>query len=296
MKWEVGKYYRTEKGRKARIYATDGRHARCVHGAILLTDGWAVTSWFENGVRVLNGSSDDDLIGEWKEPTEHYRPFRMDELHSVLGSIVKTKLGGIRRQITSVGCSSDHDVWIDLTGPAGEGQRMGVEELLDNWLLEDLNGVCVPCGVLTGSCVGTSARISTEPPKYRHYSHEELKTFIGQVVFSKETGLPEMIVGMTNKVTVRLAVRETPVTALDLLVMYEWEGNLPCGVRVPDAVGDGITDDTEAMQGRVIKRGGRDQYDPSNVDGVLPSFVKPDDTEVFQGDDWISRAAWERPL
>lgn len=207
MKWEVGKYYRTEKGRKARIYATDGRHARCVHGAILLTDGWAVTSWFENGVRVLNGSSDDDLIGEWKEPTEHYRPFRMDELHSVLGSIVKTKLGGVRRQITSVGCSSDHDVWIDLTGPAGEGQRMGVEELLDNWLLEDLNGVCIPCGVLTGSCVGTSARKSPEPVGdgvtddteaiqgkskrecagvWRPYTDDEVETLIGCLIRRKD--------------------------------------------------------------------------------------------------------------
>lgn len=93
-----------------------------------------------------------------------------------------------------------------------------------------------------------------DPLTYRHYSHEELKTFIGKVVICKATGLPELIVGMVNECTVRLSVKEA--TSFDLLVMYEWEGKLPCGVLVTTgscvgaAVGDVAVDYDWGIMGR----------------------------------------------
>ena len=69
MKIEVGKYYRTENGDKARIYAIDGELNRQIHGAVLQPDGrWVLMWWASDGKCTHNPFL--DLIAEWKEPLD----------------------------------------------------------------------------------------------------------------------------------------------------------------------------------------------------------------------------------
>lgn len=69
MKIEVGKYYRTENGDKARIYATDGELNRQIHGAVLQPDGrWVLMCWASDGKCTHNPFL--DLIAEWTEPLD----------------------------------------------------------------------------------------------------------------------------------------------------------------------------------------------------------------------------------
>lgn len=69
MKIEVGKYYRTENGDKARIYATDGVLNNKIHGAVLQSDGrWVIMWWSEDGKCTHNPSF--ALIAEWMEPID----------------------------------------------------------------------------------------------------------------------------------------------------------------------------------------------------------------------------------
>ena len=75
MKIEVGKFYKTRSGRKARIYATDGIKNYVVHGAMLTKDGWCRESWDIVG-RNLEDFIDhrDDLVSEWVDPVEDTCP------------------------------------------------------------------------------------------------------------------------------------------------------------------------------------------------------------------------------
>ena len=81
MKIEVGKFYKTRDGRKARIYALDGLGRYHVHGAILKGDRWVVETWANTGVETWANtgeyycsvvSSGSDLISEWKEPKPRF--------------------------------------------------------------------------------------------------------------------------------------------------------------------------------------------------------------------------------
>lgn len=60
---EVGKFYQTRNGMKARIYATDGGGIYPVHGAGLLEGYWTLLSWDSNGK--IHNFSDFDLVCEW---------------------------------------------------------------------------------------------------------------------------------------------------------------------------------------------------------------------------------------
>jgi hypothetical protein len=69
MKIEVGKFYKTRDGRKARIYAVDGRDYTKIHGAVFEDGGWASLTWFENGIFYIDGKEYVlDLVSEWEEP------------------------------------------------------------------------------------------------------------------------------------------------------------------------------------------------------------------------------------
>ena len=74
--WKNGKYYKTNDGKKVRIYAcnkndTHGLHD--LHGALLMHDGseyfWHTIQWSLEGK--YGGSSDPDnfyhIVGEWDE-------------------------------------------------------------------------------------------------------------------------------------------------------------------------------------------------------------------------------------
>jgi len=69
MNIEVGKFYKTRDGRKARIYAVDGVKDFPIHGAVYTgNDEWCGTIWrFGGRSRELVDSS-MDLISEWVEP------------------------------------------------------------------------------------------------------------------------------------------------------------------------------------------------------------------------------------
>ena len=62
---DISKVKRTRNGSEVRIYATDGRKAYPIHGAILLTSGWEPKTWTRDGAFVVQLQSHDwDLIEE----------------------------------------------------------------------------------------------------------------------------------------------------------------------------------------------------------------------------------------
>lgn len=69
MKIEPNKFYRTRSGGKARIYATDGCEEYPIHGAVLLTQGWRLAMWDDNGCTYHNSllPATIDLIAEWQD-------------------------------------------------------------------------------------------------------------------------------------------------------------------------------------------------------------------------------------
>ena len=56
----MDKQYRTEDGKKVRIYATDGSGRSSVHGSVLIDGKWEQHCWDENGVCLYN--SDFNLL------------------------------------------------------------------------------------------------------------------------------------------------------------------------------------------------------------------------------------------
>jgi hypothetical protein len=58
--FEAGKEYQTRDGRRARVYATDGRCDE-IHGAILFPEGWASWTWFARGNYLAGGPHAHDL-------------------------------------------------------------------------------------------------------------------------------------------------------------------------------------------------------------------------------------------
>lgn len=66
---EVGKYYRTKNGNKARIYATDGGFGKKIHGAFLRSDGAWIPEWWLKDGKCMNNTW-LDLIAEWTEPID----------------------------------------------------------------------------------------------------------------------------------------------------------------------------------------------------------------------------------
>lgn len=83
MKIEISKFYKTQGGLRARIYAIDGGGSTPVHGAVLHKSGvWINRNWSTDGYyRFCN---DDCLACEWIEPMPKLLAFR----HNSHGSIV----------------------------------------------------------------------------------------------------------------------------------------------------------------------------------------------------------------
>lgn len=65
MEIEVGKFYKTRDGRKARIYAIDGGSGDMPHGAILSGEYWVSMAWFSNGATCLYEDEARDLVAPW---------------------------------------------------------------------------------------------------------------------------------------------------------------------------------------------------------------------------------------
>lgn len=71
LKIEVGKFYRTRSGCKARIYATDGAERIPVHGAFKVNESWISTNWGIDGKHEsFSEATPYDLISEWADPVE----------------------------------------------------------------------------------------------------------------------------------------------------------------------------------------------------------------------------------
>ena len=88
MKIEVGKFYKTRDGKKARIYATDGSGKHSIHGAVFfdnswLSHRWTSYTWTDEGI-YRNGDTDGlDLVSEWEEPKPKFKAW----IHRTKGSI-----------------------------------------------------------------------------------------------------------------------------------------------------------------------------------------------------------------
>ena len=70
-KIEVGKFYKTRCGMKARIYAIDGGAVKNnIHGATFDSEyaSWDQCSWGPNGRHLLSGKHELDLVSEWEDP------------------------------------------------------------------------------------------------------------------------------------------------------------------------------------------------------------------------------------
>lgn len=73
MKIEVGKFYRTKCGNKARIYSLEaGRKDNPhVHGARFANDQWVQDWWNLNGTKIC--APDNEIVGEWIDPVTSNR-------------------------------------------------------------------------------------------------------------------------------------------------------------------------------------------------------------------------------
>ena len=69
MNIEVGKFYKTRRGSKARIYAIDG-YDDGIHGAVSLGVGWKSWEWIKGGTANDAGQHEFDLVSEWVDPVE----------------------------------------------------------------------------------------------------------------------------------------------------------------------------------------------------------------------------------
>lgn len=68
-RYEVGKFYKTRGGGKARIYATDGGGYYLIHGAIWNGGVWTASSWTSEGAYHSEGLfSSRDILGPWIGP------------------------------------------------------------------------------------------------------------------------------------------------------------------------------------------------------------------------------------
>ncbi len=65
MKFEAGKFYRTETGSKAQIFIMNSGNKKMI-GAIKCADGWLEMKWNEDGSYQFG--TQFDLVGEWEEP------------------------------------------------------------------------------------------------------------------------------------------------------------------------------------------------------------------------------------
>ena len=67
LKIEVGKFYKTRTGKRARIYATDGAGRHRVHGAELFDGEWFPGVWLPNGRWDSAYETRRDLVAEWTD-------------------------------------------------------------------------------------------------------------------------------------------------------------------------------------------------------------------------------------
>ena len=60
--FEAGKEYQTRDGKRARIYATDGKGVDTIHGAVFYDGGWVFDSWRPDGRWTTTMGNDEDLM------------------------------------------------------------------------------------------------------------------------------------------------------------------------------------------------------------------------------------------
>lgn len=101
LKIEVGKFYKTRGGQKARIYATDCGGTYLIHGEVLRRDSrWQCRSFTgcgEDGGRLPSG---DDIVAEWVDDPPVVKDW------SVFPDWI----------ISLAKCKGTNDSWIGLTG------------------------------------------------------------------------------------------------------------------------------------------------------------------------------------
>lgn len=68
MKIEVGKFYKTRDGRKARIYTLDAGGTRPIQGAVNDDGIWRMEAWYTSGKYIFDGAALTDIVSEWTEP------------------------------------------------------------------------------------------------------------------------------------------------------------------------------------------------------------------------------------
>lgn len=75
MKIEAGKFYRTECGKKVRIYSTQNYNNYSVHGAVLESENtkeihqcWLPCIWKDNGNPGPFDNPTYQIVGEWQPP------------------------------------------------------------------------------------------------------------------------------------------------------------------------------------------------------------------------------------
>lgn len=123
MKIEVGKFYRTRKGDKARVYATDGDGAHATHGAVLLGGEWSSSTWTVEGKfnAFVDVESSLDLVSEWVDELRFvekamYVSVGYNGITKVLHREVhETREGAIRFGGASVGVA-EIKVWVKENG------------------------------------------------------------------------------------------------------------------------------------------------------------------------------------
>lgn len=71
MKIEVGKFYKTRKGLKVRLYAVDQGGEFPNHGATLESGIWNSQTWAANNMYYVDGeTSDYDIVAPWPDEKE----------------------------------------------------------------------------------------------------------------------------------------------------------------------------------------------------------------------------------
>lgn len=105
MNLEVGKFYKTRNGLKARIYAIDCGGDFPIHGAVFVGDGWASETWRADGVFLDQKDGSMGIVSEWREPHAVNGWVNIYKTEMGLQRIYSTKqLAGIHAAKNCIGC------------------------------------------------------------------------------------------------------------------------------------------------------------------------------------------------
>lgn len=126
---EVGKFYLTRDGRKARIYATDGLKGSShqIHGAIFCEGNWMRCGWESGGEAYkAGGTHPSDLVSDFVEPRTE--PFTFETWP--VGAVVRYSEGSTVETPTA----------IKRNGLIFDGSTAPLQTLADSYLYAIPNG------------------------------------------------------------------------------------------------------------------------------------------------------------